>query len=160
MEAPNYSTDANSHPVSKLKRILIEQQEELTNLCTVVEYLRGFLHVGIDESDLMKYQEKLANFKNVQQERFHRIDELINENIYQMKKELTVDQTVLVYGKEVRKLEAGLRTLLLFTSDVIEMLKRESTVNNRSEERIRYFDTRSAAIDVEIRILLQKMTFL
>lgn len=159
MEAPNYSTHANSHPVSKLKQVLIEQQEELVKLCTIVEYLRGFLRVGIDGQDLANYREKLTQFQMLQQERFHRIDGLINENIFQMKKEINTDQTVLLYGKEVRKLEAGLRTLQLFTIDIVEMLKENSELVDRSEERIRYFDTRSAAIDVETRILLQKMVF-
>ncbi|MER2109016.1 MAG: chemotaxis protein [Solibacillus sp.] len=160
MGALNYSVDTEHHPISKLKQIMLEQQEELVNLCTIVEYLRGFLYGEIDASDTAKYEEKLSQFKELQQQRFQCIDGLINKNILQMKKNQTDDKTVLVFGKEIRKLEAGLRTLMLFTADAVDMLKQGSTLNNRSEERIRYFDIRSAAIDVENRLLLQKMTFI
>lgn len=157
MGALNYSVNTDHHPISKLKQIMLEQQEELVKLCTLVEYLRGFLHIGIDMSDALKYEEKLERFKELQQQRFYTIDELINTNILQMKKQQTNDQTVLVFGKEVRKLEASLRTLFLFTSDIVGMLKQDSLMSNRGEERIRYVDIRSAALDVEIRLLLQKM---
>lgn len=160
MEALNDSINMNHHPISKLKRVMLEQQEELVKLCTLVEYLRGFLHGGIDASDLAKYGQKLGQFKELQQQRFQCIDRLINENILQVKKKKTDDQTILVFGKEVRKLEAGLRTLFLFTSDIVEMLKQGRSANNRAEERIYYFTTRSAAIDVEIRLLVQRMTFI
>lgn len=160
MGAPNYSMDTDHQPISNLKQILLEQQEELVKLCTLVEYLRGFLHIGIDASDILNYEEKLAHFKELQQQRFNRIDDLINTNILQMKKQQTSDQTVLIFGKEVRKLEASLRTLLLFTSDIVGMLKQDYVGNYRGEERIRYFDIRSAALDVELRLLLQKMAFI
>lgn len=160
MGAPSYSIDTDHQPISNLKRILLEQQEELVKLCTLVEYLRGFLHIGIDERDILKYDEKLERFKELQQQRFNRIDNLINTNILQMKKQQTSDQTVLIFGKEVRKLEASLRTLFLFTTDIVGILKQDNVVNHRGEERIRYFDTRSAALDVEIRLLLQKMAFI
>lgn len=160
MGAPNYSMNTNHQPISNLKQIMLEQQEELVQLCTLVEYLRGFLHIGIDVSDSLKYEEKLERFKELQQQRFNRIDDLINTNILQMKKQQTNDQNVLIFGKEVRKLEASFRTLLLFTFDIVGIIKQNNVVNHRGEERIRYFDTRSAALDVEIRLLLQKMTFI
>lgn len=160
MGAPNYLMNTDHQPISNLKQIMLEQQEELVQLCTLVEYLRGFLHIGIDVSDSLKYEEKLERFKELQQQRFNQIDDLINTNILQMKKQQTNDQTVLIFGKEVRKLEASLRTLLLFTSDIVGILKQNNLVNHRGEERIRYFDTRSAALDVEIRLLLQKMAFI
>lgn len=160
MGALNYSVDPEHHPISQLKQIMLEQQEELVKFCTLVEYLRGFLYGGIDASDLAKYEGKLSQFKELQQQRFQRIDALINKNILQIKKNQTDDKTILVFGKEVRKLEAGLRTLMLFTADVVDMLKQGSTLTNRSEERMSYFDIRSAAIDVEIRLLLQKMAFI
>lgn len=159
MKALNDSINMNHHPISKLKREMLEQQEELVKLCTLIEYVRGFLYGGIDASDLAKYEQKLGQFKELQQQRFQRIDRVINENILQAQKKETDDQTILIFGKEVRKLEAGLRTLFLFASDVVEMLEQGRSVNNRAEDRMHYFTTRSAAIDIEIRLLIQRTAF-
>lgn len=158
MEAPNYSVDSNQ-PISKLKRILIEQQDEMVALCTLVEYLRGFLQIGMDERDLKKYEEKLVQLLDRQNQRFQRIDALINNNILQMKKGITNDQSVLNFGKEIRKLEAGIRTLLLFTEDIFNMSRQPDTLFDRRKDRIGYFDTRSVALDLEIRLLLQKLAY-
>ncbi|MEG0261234.1 MAG: chemotaxis protein, partial [Lysinibacillus sp.] len=81
----------------------------------------------------------------------------INENIRDIKREKTRDSNVLEYGKEVRKLESGLRTLILFTGDVVNMLRKNSTVINRVDDRIYYFDKRSAILEQEIYSLQQKM---
>lgn len=148
------------YSVQSLRKVLMAQQEDVTELCTIVEYLRGLLDVGLDESGTLKYSDKIAAFSKRQGNRFNQIDSMINHNRIQLKKGKTTDNSIFTYGKEVRKLEAGLRTLHLFCCDIIEMLKPNSTVINRSEERIRYFDTRSAALEIEMSILGKQIAIL
>ena len=64
------------------------------------------------------------------------------------------------FGKEVRKLEAGLRTLRLFVGDVIDMLSPNSSIMNRVDDRIAYFEKRSTTLLAEMHDLMEKMLLL
>ena len=95
-----------------------------------------------------------------QQSRFERLDEMIFENRREVRKGKTKDESIAACGKEVRKLEAGLRTLRLFTCDVVEMLAPDSMMPNRTDDRIGYFEKRSAALEVEMKTLKERLPFL
>lgn len=140
-----------------LRETVRAQLEDVTLLCTIVGYLKGYLDIGIDREDARKYTDKIQLLTDRQQHRFLEIDALINQNIKDIKKEKTNDESIFRLGREVRKQEAGLRTLKLFTCDIIEMLRVESTVMNRAEERLRYFDGRSASLEAEMQLLLNKI---
>ena len=160
--APRYSSihERNYRPIHQLREMVIAQQEDVKLLCTIVGNLRGYMHSALDEEDTAKYRTEIDALTQRQNDRFEQIDGHIYNVYKELKKELTTDKTVLIYGKEVRKFEAGLRTLKLFTSDVIEMLKPSSNSINRSEERIRYVETRSAALEVEMQMLNEKIASL
>lgn len=160
---PTMDTDAasyNREHIRDLREMLVKQQEDLTELTTIAGYLKGFKDVGIDRAEKGKYAGKIARMQEEQKNRFDRIDEMVNQNRKEIKKEKTSDQTVLTWGKEVRKLEAGLRTLCLFICDVVEMLAPDSTLMNRADDRIGYVEKRSAALEAEIKIMSERLSFL
>lgn len=150
----------NEEHIQTLRGILAEQQEDLTELSTIVGYLKGFKEAGIDRAEKGKYAGKLERMEGKQKIRFDKMDEMIYENRREIKKEKTHDQTVLTWGKEVRKLEAGLRTLRLFTWDVVKMLAPDSTIMNRADDRIGYFEKRSASLEVEMKTMIEKLSTL
>lgn len=160
--APRYSSihERNYRPIHQLREMIIAQQEDIKLLCTIAENLRRCMNSGLDKEATTKYIALIDSLTERQNDRFEQIDGHIYENYKELKNEQTTDRTVLIYGKDVRKLEAGLRTLKLFMSDAIHMLKPNSTLINRSEERIRYFETRSAALEVEMRMLNEKIASL
>ena len=75
-----------------------------------------------------------------------------------MKKGKTTDKTAFVYGKEIRKIESGIRTLKLFVCDVINMKDSNQQLLDRSEERLRYFDKRAIALEVEMNTLSTRLS--
>lgn len=154
---PQFSSHQDESTVRSLHQVLAEQRESLTTLCTIVEYLKGFSQTGLDNRDAIKYNQKIQIMSEKQTKRYHTIDHLINTNIFQMKKGKTTDNTALVYGKEVRKIESGIRTLKLFVYDAINMLDSQQHIENRSEERIRYFEKRSASIEAEMNALSKRI---
>lgn len=156
---PQFSSNSNEASIQKLQQMLLEQRENLTTLCTIVEYLKGYLHMGLDQKDVIKYNQKVQMLTEKQSKRYDTIDALINENIIQMKKGKTTDNTVLIYGKEVRKMESAFRTLKLFACDAINMLDASKHIENRSVERIRYFDKRSATLEAEMINLTKQIAF-
>lgn len=156
--APQFSSNHNKDIVQKLQQVLAEQREMLTTLCTIVEYLKGYIQVGLESKDVIKYNQKIQIITDKQVSRYNKIDDLINTNIFQMKKGKTTDNTALVYGKEVRKIESGIRTLKLFVCDVVSMLDPNQQLMDRSEERLRYFDKRSIALEAEMNILSNRLS--
>ncbi|MGN7478698.1 chemotaxis protein [Solibacillus silvestris] len=156
---PQFSSHHSEESIQKLQQMLLEQRENLTTLCTIVEYLKGFGQTGLDSKDVIKYNQKIQIMTDKQTSRYNKIDELINTNIIQMKKGKTTDNTALINGKEVRKIESGIRTLKLFASDAINMLDPQKNIENRSSERIRYFDKRSATLEAEIIALTKQLSF-
>lgn len=160
---PNVTKETLSYKeehIRTLKGILADQLEDLTELSTIIGYLKGFKDVGIDRAEKGKYSGKIEQIEEKQKIRFDKMDEMINENRREIKKEKTHDGTILLYGKEVRKLEAGLRTLRLFTCDVIKMLAPDSTIMNRADDRIGYFEKRSAALEVEMKMMMERLSAL
>ena len=153
------SSNDSEDVIQKLQQILLEQRENLTMLCTIVEYLREYVQTGLDNKDVIKYNQRIQMMTYKQTDRYNEIDHLINKNIIEIKKGKTTDNTALTYGKEVRKIESGFRTLKLFTCDVINMLDSNKHIENRSLERIRYFDKRSASLEAEIISLTQQLSF-
>ncbi|MFS0878182.1 chemotaxis protein [Solibacillus isronensis] len=145
--------------IQKLQQMLLEQRENLTTLCTIVEYLKSYVQTGLDHKDVVKYKQKIQMMTDKQEKRYHQIDELINTNILELKKGKTADNTALIYGKEVRKIESGVRTLKLFASDAVNMLDLNKHLENRSSERIRYFDKRSTSLEAEIISLTKQLSY-
>ena len=135
--------------IRALCRIVSEQQEDVAQLRTMIDNVRSAQDVSLDHSDAQNYTTRLLTVEDAQQNRLNQIDEMVYRNRKELKKGKTTDHTVATYGKEVRKLEAGLRTLRLFVGDVIEMLKPNSTVPNRIHDRISYFDKRSTTLITE-----------
>ena len=156
--APQFSSNNNRDIVQKLQQVLAEQRETLTTLCTIVEYLKGYIQIRLETNDVIKYNQKIQMMTEKQVNRYNKIDDLINTNIFQMKKGKTTDNTALVYGKEIRKIESGIRTLKLFVCDVINMKDSNQQLLDRSEERLRYFDKRAIALEVEMNTLSTRLS--
>ena len=140
-----------------LHDVSIGQRDDLSLLCSIVEYLKSHRSMGLDHNDTKRLTEKLNALKSRQTHRYEVIDRIINENRKDIKNGETDSRMIVEYGKDIRKLESGLRTLILFTGDVIEMLKLDSTVEDRVDDRIYYFDKRSSALEIELSTLQRKM---
>ncbi|MEK4626979.1 MAG: chemotaxis protein [Solibacillus sp.] len=160
LAVPHVSSNLKEGNLGMLHQILLEQQEDLTMLCTIVEYLKGELQTGIDNQEVRKYNEKVTTVCTRQTKRYEEIDNRINTTIILNKKGRATDDKILIYGREVRKLESGLRTLRLFVSDAITMLDKNHLTENRSEERIRYFEKRSVSLQVEMITLNKQLSLL
>ena len=150
----------NKEHIRALRGSLSEQQEDLGQLRTIIDNIRSCKDVSLDYRDVEKYKAQLLEVEGYQHQRFNKIDEMIYQNRKELKKAKTTDHIVATYGKEVRKLEAGLRTLRLFVGDVIEMLSPNSAVINRVDDRIAYFDKRSMTLLAEMEELMEKMLLL
>lgn len=140
-----------------LQMALREQLETITSLNSLAQYLKGSQHLGIDAKDSQNYSYKVERISSQQKERFKLIDTLINENILALKKRKTSDRTIFVYGKEVRKIEAGIRTLALFVLDVIKMLKQNDYESSAVKNRLSYFEKRAVSLETEIKTLQLKL---
>ena len=150
----------NKEHIRALRGILSEQQGDLVQLRTIIDNICSCKCVSLDHSDVEKYTAELLQVEDYQHHRFNKIDEMIYHNRKEIKKAKTTDHTVETYGKEVRKLEAGLRTLRLFVGDVIDMLSPNSAVINRVDDRIAYFEKRSTTLIAEMNELMEKMLLL
>src|SRR4051794_37746530 len=93
--APQFSSNHNRDIVQKLQQVLAEQRETLTTLCTIVEYLKGYIQIRLETNDVIKYNQKIQMMTEKQVNRYNKIDDLINTNIFQMKKGKTTDNTAL-----------------------------------------------------------------
>lgn len=159
MHSSNLPVQAKEQEDKKriVHEVLSRQRDDLSLLCSVVEYLKSQKSVRLDDEDTKKYTEKMDTLKLRQANRYEVIDQIINENLKDIKKGHTGLQVVVAFAKEVRKSESGLRTLMLFTNDVIEMLKLNATIEDRVDDRIYYFDKRSSALETEMSVLQQKI---
>lgn len=157
------NVDASSNQNEKMmtfQTMLREQLENLTILMTLAEYLGGIRETGLDVRDQQTFLNKVEKITLQQANRYKIIDALINENILAMKKQKTTDQTVFLHGKEVRKMESALRTIKLFTCDVIAMLSPNSIESSRVEDRLSYIHNRAKSIEAEIKILQLRLNLL
>ena len=150
----------NKEHIRALRGALNEQQVDLEELRTIIENIDSRKIDSLTQQDVEKYTAQLLKIENYQQLRFNKIDEMIYHNRKEIKKAKTTDSTVATYGKEVRKLEAGLRTLRLFAGDIIDMLAPNSTVINRVDDRVVYFQKRSKTLMNEMFELMEKMFLL
>ena len=150
----------NEEHIRALRGSLSEQQEDLVQLRTIIDNIRSCKDVSLNNHDVEKYTAQLLQVEDYQHQRFNKIDEMIYHNRKEIKKGKTTNHTVATYGKEVRKLEAGLRTLRLFVGDVIEMLSPNSSIINRVDDRIAYFEKRSTTLMAEMHELMEKMFLL
>ncbi|MFF5996620.1 hypothetical protein AAGS61_18080 [Lysinibacillus sp. KU-BSD001] len=156
----NASSETTIHHIehiSALRGILQEQQQDVAELRAMMKRFESYKDVGMDLIGAKKYTEKVVEIQDAQNNRFRKLDEIIFHNRKELKSGETAYSTLLTYGKEVRKLEAGLRTLRLFTQDVIDMLVQNSTVMNRADDRIAYFEKRVATLEVEIQQWIEKL---
>ena len=159
MTKSDSSVRANEQEITMhvLQKTLIEQRDDLSLLCSIVEYLKSHRSVWLDNEDTKKYTEKMTSLKLRQTNRYEVIDKVINENLKDIKNGNADLHVVVAHGKEIRKLESGLRTLILFTSDVMDMLTLGSTIENRVDDRIYYFEKRSSVLETEMGTLQQQI---
>ena len=156
---PEESTYNEEH-IRTMRAMLSEQQTDLAQLRIIIDHICNGKGVSLDRHDVEKYTAQLVQVEDYQHQRFNKLDEMIYRNRKEIKKAKTTDHTVETYGKEVRKLEAGLRTLRLFVGDVIEMLAPNSVVINRVDDRVGYFKKRSTTLIAEMDALMEKMFLL
>lgn len=154
MNTSNISMQADKNHV--FQDTLIAQRDDLSLLCSIVEYLKSQKSVRLDNDDVKQLTEKMHTLKFRQTNRYEGMDQVINENLKEVKNGHSEYHEVVTYGKEIRKLEGGLRTLMLFTNDVIKMLTEGSTIEDRVDDRIYYFDKRSSTLEAEMITLQQK----
>ena len=143
-----------------LRGILNEQQVDLEALRTIIEHIDSSNSAILMQQEEENYTAQLLHIEDDQKERFKKIDEMIYQNRKEIKKGKITDHKIERYGKEVRKLEAGLRTLRLFAGDVIAMQSPKSVVINRADDRIAYFKKRSTALMAEIHELMENIVLL
>ncbi len=148
--------DVGNQETRDLQRVLLEQQEDITALCTIMEQLRVPEH-SIYSKDQQQHNVTLQQMQERQQQRFHHLDQMIFTHKRQLKKDQASTDGIITFGKEVRKMEAGIRTLRLFCEDVVKMTAVEYTGLNRAADRIYYFDKRSKALQVEIHTLREEI---
>lgn len=156
----NHSTLESEQKIARLhvlNEVLLEQIGDLQILRNIVVFLMEKRSEGIDEQSAQTYTAELDKLWDNQKNRYILIDQKINENNQEIRKKKTDDRIVIVQGKEVRKLEGGIRTLLLFANDIVEMLKPNSKVINRVDDRLSYFNKRSSSLEGEIRNLQVNM---
>lgn len=156
----NHSTLESEQKIARLhvlNEVLLEQIGDLQILRNIVVFLMEKRSEGIDEQSAQTYTAELDKLWENQKNRYILIDQKINENNQEIRKKKTDDRIVIVQGKEVRKLEGGIRTLLLFANDIVEMLKPNSKVINRVDDRLSYFNKRSSSLEGEIRNLQVNM---
>lgn len=53
-----------------------------------------------------------------------------------------------------------MKILLLFVQDVLKMLEPNSETINRIDERLYYFNKRSSALEAEMKMLQERLSFL
>ena len=134
-----------------------EQLEDLRVLCTYAEYCIGVQQVGIDQDEAAAFKENLHSITMRQDKRYAQLEELIARNFKALRKEETEDDSFVVYGKRVRALESGLRTLRLFLTEVVDTLTNTSGEHTRVADRLGYFEKRSMELEAEM-LLLQEET--
>lgn len=140
-----------------LQEALSGQRDDISLLCSIIEYLKSHKNMGLDNQDTKKFTEKIQALKLRQTNRYELIDRNIKENLMDIKNGKTDSRLFVEYAKEIRKLESGLRTLILFTCDVIDMMTIGSTIEDRIDDRIYYFDKRSCTLEIEMRTMQSKM---
>ena len=156
MTLPTESKNSQSQfneMLNELRAILTNQLHDLRLLNDIAGVIIKDQHLSISVESLKEYEDQLLLITEQQHQRFGVIDYIINEHILAVKKGIASKEQIVVIGKEARKTEAGIRTVKLFLSDVINMLNPNSQLVNRIDDRIQYFYKRSKVLEKEIAIL-------
>lgn len=156
MTLPTESKNSQSQfneMLNELRAILTNQLHDLRLLNDIAGVIIRDQHLSISVESLKEYEDQLLLITEQQHQRFGVIDHIINDHILAVKKGIASKEQIVVIGKEARKTEAGIRTVKLFLSDVINMLYPNSQLVNRIDDRIQYFYKRSKELEKEIAIL-------
>lgn len=156
MTLPTESKNSQSQfneMLNELRAILTNQLHDLRLLNDIAGVIIRDQHLSISVESLKEYEDQLLLITEQQHQRFGVIDYIINEHILAVKKGIASKEQIVVIGKEARKTEAGIRTVKLFLSDVINMLYPNSQLVNRIDDRIQYFYKRSKELEKEIAML-------
>ena len=148
-----YSQSQFNEMLNELRAILTNQLHDLRLLNDIADVIKRDQHFSISVESLKEYEDQLNLITEQQHQRFGVIDYIINEHILAVKKGIASKEQIVVIGKEARKTEAGIRTVKLFLSDVINMLNPNSQLVNRIDDRLQYFYKRSKELEKEIAIL-------
>ena len=137
---------------NQLIEILPNQLHDLRLLNDIADVLTKQTQHSINGQSLQEYYDQISFVTEKQQQRFEVIDRLMNEQ-YLMLKKVASNDRFLVLCNEVRKTEAGIRTVKLFLHDVVNMCNLEYHLVNRINDRIQYFYKRSKQLEKEIAML-------
>ena len=138
---------------NQLIEILPNQLHDLRLLNDIADVLTKQQRHSISVQALQEYYDQISLVTEKQQQRFEAIDHLMNERYLVLKKEIALNDRFIELCKEVRKTEAGIRTVKLFLYDVINMYNPELHLVNRINDRIQYFYKRSKELEKEIALL-------
>ena len=153
----NYSNLQFNEMLNQLREILPNQLQDLRLLNDIADVVIKEQHLSISVQSLKEYEDQIHYVSEKQQYRFEAIDHIINEYILAVKKGIALVEQTVIFSKEARKIEAGIRTVNLFLGDVINMLNPELLLVNRIDNRIEYFYKRSKELESEIAILQAKI---
>ena len=137
---------------NQLIEILPNQLHDLRLLNDIADVLTKQMQ-PINGQSLQEYYDQISLVTEKQQQRFEVIDHLMNERYLTLKKEMALNDRFLELCKEVRKTEAGIRTVKLFLHDVVNMYNPELHSVNRINDRIQYFYKRSKELGKDIAVL-------
>jgi hypothetical protein len=160
MAAPNYSSNNPQEDrtiTEALTPIVAEQYDVLRELRQMTLQL-ALNPQSTSYTALSKEVEAITKSQN---ERFRAIDHYINENILKIKKGKMTSNRMFLYGKELRKIEAGIRTVKLFLCDVVNALNANNMVTQQVKDRVNYAEKRIDALGEElykIEQLIQRKT--
>ncbi len=160
MDEPNVSDASNSQfdeSLNQLREILLNQLHDLQRLTDIADAVTKEQQLSEPMKSLKAYDEQISLVSKQQQERFGKIDRLMNEHVLAVRKGRASNEDIVALGKEVRKMEAGIRTVKLFLCDVINMLNPDRHLVNRIDDRIQYCYKRSSELKNEIEILKAKI---
>ena len=149
----NTSVSQFHEPLNRLHELLPKQLQDLGVLNNIADDIKKQQPLSKDKETLKVYEEQIRHVKKQQQERFETIDHLMNEHVLAVRKGKVSDEKILVLAKEVRKTEAGIRTVKLFLCDVINMLNPQLSLVDRIDDRIFYVNRRSTELINEIALL-------
>ena len=148
----NQSNSQNPEMNNQLIEILPNQLHDLRLLNDIADVLTKQMQ-PINGQSLQEYYDQISLVTEKQQQRFEVIDHLMNERYLTLKKEMALNDRFLELCKEVRKTEAGIRTVKLFLHDVVNMYNPELHSVNRINDRIQYFYKRSKELGKDIAVL-------
>jgi chromosome segregation ATPase len=160
MAEPNFSDASNSQfdeSFSELREILLNQLHDLQQLTDIADAVKKEQQISERVEFLKANNEQISRVSKQQQERFGTIDRLMSEHVLAVKKGRASNEDIVVLAKEIRKTEAGIRTVKLFLCDVMNMLNPDLNLVNRIDDRIQYCYKRSSELENEIAILQAKI---